>query len=187
MQSILVILFYVSVVYSKSIYIVNETPDNLIISATEFGDFLLETKNAINLTVRTDWNGTIFGRYHSCNDTDCKKYVSKAHFTMGYLAENLDLNSVDLRMGFNYPMTINPFPLKCLCGKCDDDFFLSKCDEEDMVIVNNRLVACKNTDNSLSSFNIACGQTAVTYSYNENKNVYKCANVDYYTVTFGKK
>lgn len=54
-----------------------------------------------------------------------------------------------------------------------------------MVIVNNRLVACKNTDNSLSTFNIACGQTAVTYSYNENKNVYKCANVDYYTVTFG--
>lgn len=47
MQSILVILFYVSVVYSKSIYIVNETPDNLIISATEFGDFLLETKNAV--------------------------------------------------------------------------------------------------------------------------------------------
>ncbi|CAH0547202.1 unnamed protein product [Brassicogethes aeneus] len=182
LKEIVLVYFAINLCSGRLVKIDNLLKEDLTISATGLQDFVLPALMTKNITLENGLN-TIYGTYKSCNVSECREYVTKVNLTIGHLASNMDLQCVDVKKGFNLPMKVEATPDLCLLSLCGSKMLVSMCDEEDLVIINNVVMGCKNNNNSIVNFNVECGKLAVTSDY-KSDNIQKCVNIEYYTVTF---
>ncbi|CAH0551513.1 unnamed protein product [Brassicogethes aeneus] len=184
LKQFLIIFVSINACFSRRIDFLNHLEENIIVSITGRDDFLLENNGFFKSIEVPKGNRTIYAKYAYCKINDCDEYVTKAQFKIGYIAKNLDLKYIDLRSGYNFYMEVKSSSEDCETSKTCREM-LTVCPKSTMVLADKNLVACKNTKESYIKF-LEC-DTAVTSDMNVVGNTQTCVNVQYYTITFGKK